>query len=718
MADSGSEGRENVNIVAGVDISILHMTQSERDEQKITNENVAEALKAVAKHGGKEQKNLSGVTLPPISLDRCRIESENNHPLILNQSTIEELSAKGAKINVPIHLNDATINRLSMDRAEIKEDLHAKRAKFTNIFTASEAVFDNAINCEGASFEDSVKIDEAKFNWAATFDDAEFFEDFSAEGTEFYAESNVLDHNCSFKSTKFKSESSFRQAKFDYVKFTNCSFGSDTVFQDATFNGDVEFSNASFEGIADFDEITVHNDAAFDNIEFNTKACFRGSTFKGGKRKLKEDATFKKSIFYGKALFELAEFRGSIFKEVVFEDCCEFSKSVFKDDARFDEVHYNDEVKYDEVRFEGDGIFTQTKFKQTADFSGAEFSGGSYTTKADVDFTDAIFKSNAYFKGVTSGTGEFTNIGFGGEVDFSDSQFSKEIKFEPYGIDNNSVYINFSRAKLRSGELTQPTDEWIRYDLTQASLGSVRLKISNSDKEKKKKLLDYFRFCRTEFSEFDSYKFDFGEHREYLSHNDWKIHGFKEVPGSDRSYDVELKPASIATTYLNAKGVARDTGETKTAGEFRVKRQQFLRQHNLSVVTDNKEDFKNRIKNFGRVIENYFFGISCGFGMRPLRTGAAFLISPLMFAPIYAFGGKPFETTVGQLGSISALATEAGQTTFLTLIHFSYVSYTTIGYGNESPIGFMARIFATGEAYLSIVLSALFVYTLIKRSEL
>jgi len=182
-----------------------------------------------------------------------------------------------------------------------------------------------------------------------------------------------------------------------------------------------------------------------------------------------------------------------------------------------------------------------------------------------------------------------------------------------------------------------------------------------------------------------------------------------------------MTPEVVEETYLRAKQAAASDGEMKVAGEFRVKRQRFSRRTNLEVVRDTSTDAWTRLKNLGRASENYFLGATCGHGMRPIRIAFAFVLAPLAYVPFYALGGPLFRTLAAdgqQIGSLAQLLSSEGGRILFKNARFSYISYTTIGYGFIGPEGPGAEILAASEAYLSVILSALLVYALVKRSEL
>ncbi|WP_436926381.1 pentapeptide repeat-containing protein [Halosimplex amylolyticum] len=698
----------------GVDASVLHLSPEERAERGIDDDEVTEAFLEVARRGDAADKDLRGVTLPALDLDRQTVEGTDRHPIDLRDATIESLSATFATIRLPVHLEGATVGDLTLDESHVEEALLGDGATVTGDFEAFEAHFAGDVEFEGATFEGRVDVDEATFANDVSFDGATFAGEVEARAAEFYGDSNLLDDNTSFTGAAFEAGADFRQASFGFTHFERATFATESDFQEAAFDGDAEFDEVVFEGFADFDEGRFDGDTGFADVEFRADADFRGATFSGGERALDEDATFARSTFAGEADFQHARFRYVTFEAVTFSGQVHFEEATFTADADFPSVHFEAEADFDESRFNEDADFSAAEFADRCVFRGAEFTGGANFLEDDLSFEGAHFGDDADFHNAEITSANFEGTSFGGEIDFSGAVFSDRIDFEATQVADDA-FVDFTRAKIKSGRIAQPAEKWVRYDLTLASLGDVEL-VAATD-EDHRRLLDFFRFCRTEFTEFDGHEFDFSGHRQYLDRNAWAIHEFHEPPGADPDYALEMTPEVIETTYLKAKQSAAAVGDMKVAGEFRVKRQQFSRKENLSVVRDSSAPLWTRVKNLGRATENYFLGVTCGHGMRPIRIGFSFLLAPLLYVPLYAFGGSPFRTAAGQVAPSEALTPE-GLATLFDVARFSYVSYTTIGYGFLGPEGRAAEVFAASEAYLSVVLSALLVYALVKRSEM
>ncbi|WP_459191246.1 pentapeptide repeat-containing protein [Halosimplex sp. J119] len=711
---TGETGASAGQMARSVDDSVLHLSPDEREQQGVTDDEVREAFLAVLREGDADQKDLRGVTLPAIDLDRRTIEGVDRHPVDLREATIESLSASFASIRLPVRLDDATLGDVTLEEAHFESALLADGATVTGDFDAFEARFDGDVEFEGATFEGRFHADEAAFANDVSFDDATFEGVVEARGAEFYGDSNLFDDNTSFTGAAFEADADFRQTEFGFTHFERATFAGEAAFQEVTVDGDAEFDAVVFEALADFDEARFDGDTSFAETTFRGPADFRGAAFSGRERALDEDATFEGSTFREGADFSDARFRYVSFVDVGFGATVHFERAAFDADADFPGARFDGEADFDEARFHEDADFSAVEFADRCVFRGAEFTGGANFLEDDLTFEGAHFGDDADFHNAEISSANFEDTGFAGQIDFEGVVVSDRIDFEATQVAEDA-FVDFTRAKIRTGRIAQPADDWVRYDLTLASLGDVELAAAAD--EDYRRLLDFFRFCRTEFTEFDGHEFDFSAHREYLDRNAWAIHEFHEPPAADPDYALEMTPEVVETTYLKAKQSAAGVGDMKAAGEFRVKRQQYSRAENLEVARDRSQDLWTRFKNLGRATENYFLGITCGHGMRPIRIGFSFLLAPLLYVPFYAFGGSLFETQAGQIPLGEALTT-SGLETLFEIARFSYVSYTTIGYGFMGPVGPAAEVAAASEAYLSVVLSALLVYALVKRSEL
>lgn len=701
--------------MTSIDTSILELSPEERRERGVSPEDVNAALVAVLESDDAEEKRLGDVTLPRIDLDFVAVEGTDNHPLDLRGATIEGgITAERADIRVPLRLDGATVGGIDCDNAAFGGEVSLAGATVTGPVDAFEARFDGDVDCTGTTFEAEASFDEAVFDNDVRFVDTEFGGATSFRGTEFHGRAVELGDSTSFRGATFRDAAEFVLAGFGATDLADATFEGSVAFERATFDGFVDLSGVTFEGMADFDEVRFEHDVRFEDAAFRGPVDFRGAEFRGGSNHLQADASFAGTTFAAGADFRQARFRYANFEGVAFDGEAMFQEVEFDADADFVGVTFGGEADFDEARFREDTDFSGSRFVGACVFRGAEFMGGANHLEDDARFEGVAFEADADFDNAVFTSANFLEARFDGEVDFSGAVFEDRLDFEATAA-GDDAYVDFTDAKLTAGHIVQPRGDWVRYDLTRASLGEVELDAADPDDHRH--LLDYFRFCLTEFDEFDGHDFDFSNHLDYLDRNRWRLHTFA-AGDADHGLAVEMTPMVVERTYMKAKNAASNAGDRKAAGEFRVKRQQYARETALEIARDATEDAETRLRNALRAGENFFLGATCGHGMRLLRILAVFFLIPVVPAFVYAFGGPPFRTGAGQLSSLGQLATPEGQAIMYENLHFSYITYLTVGYGNIGPQGALARMFAGVEVYLSVILGGLVIYALVKRSEL
>lgn len=693
--------------------TILKLSPPEREERDISPEEVRDALRDVIEHGSREEKVIVDCTFPDLHFDYETIDGDENHPVVFRECTFGRFSAEHADVRNPIRFEDCSIDGLSLDGAHFESDVAAEGTTLTGSVEADEARFDRDADFTRTTFAAPVTMTETVFGDDTCFVDATFKREAVFRGAAFHGMSNELGDNADFAGARFEGDGDFRQATFEFATFEGTVFGEAAHFEEVRFGGDADFTGASFRDEADFDETKFGEDASFARTAFDGPTVFRGAVFEGGARTLQDDTSFANAEFRAPTNFRSAQFRYVTFDAALFDEQAMFEEAQFDDDADFIDAVFEGEADFDETRFDGDADFSGARFEQPAVFRGAAFEGEAQHLEKNAVFEDVRFTDEADFDNATFTTANFTRSRFGGRVDFSGAEF-EEVDFLVESIDDDT-YVDFTDAVIKEGAITQPEAAWVRYDLTHASIGDVSLTTQRTGG--RHELLDYFRFCNTEFNEFDGYEFDFSAHTYYFDRNKWDLHTFDEL-ATDPQYAVPMTPENIETTYLKAKNAASDGGYVKAAGEFRVQRQRYARRKHLAIVRNADGDLRTRLGSASWALENYFLDITCGYGMRLGRIIAVFLVVPLFPALLYTFGGQPFLTGAGQLSSIDQLATPAGQAIFYENLHFSYITFLTIGYGGIGPKGALARLFAGLEVYLSVILGGLVLYALIKRSEL
>ena len=695
--------------------AVLTRSPAERAAEGIEAHEVEAALETVLRDGTAEEKTFEGCTFPALTLDYAVVRGADNHPAVFENCTFEGgISAEKADIDMPLRFHDCTIGDLFLYHARFEYDVEFDGSIFTGAVEADETRFEQDAEFDDAVFEDTVELVETDFQDDTSFAGARFEAPASFRGSQFEGESNELDDNVTFAEAVFEAEATFEQAHFEANRFDGATFRAAVNFTEVLFDHDTEFEGVSFEDDATFDEMECNEDADFSNTHWGGTAKFRGAVFNGGARTMEDDASFADATFEGPVRFEEAEFRYSNFTAATFAAEATFQETRFFGDAEFRDARFSALADFDETRFHQEAIFEACSFDGQAHFRGAEFDGHANQLEQNVSFDRARFADVADFSGAKFRSVSFTDTEFTAELNFSGAEFTDEARFLLRAV-GDDPYVDFTGASIEGGSITQPTEGWVRYDFTRVSLGDIDL---SAERERDhRELFDYFRFCETIFDEFDGNEFDFEAHTDYLDRNDWDIHTFDDP--ADRAYAVAMTPEAIEATYLRAKNSASAAGDMKAAGEFRVKRQQYARKKHINIATDGGVGATARAKNGIRAVENAFLGVSCGYGMRIFRIFGVFAVVPALFSLFYAFGGTVFATSAAQPASVTAaLTTPEGQAAFYKLLSFSYITFLTIGYGNVGPVGWGARILVALEVYLSVILSGLVLYALIKRSEM
>ncbi len=104
--------------------------------------------------------------------------------------------------------------------------------------------------------------------------------------------------------------------------------------------------------------------------------------------------------------------------------------------------------------------------------------------------------------------------------------------------------------------------------------------------------------------------------------------------------------------------------------------------------------------------------IFCGYGEAPLRIVGLSMVIILLCALLYAFTGLSYQDTVQAVSSTQTF--EQNFNLFLSSLYYSVVTFTTLGYGDFTPVG-ISRAIAAIEAFTGSFTIALFVVVFVKK---
>lgn len=147
------------------------------------------------------------------------------------------------------------------------------------------------------------------------------------------------------------------------------------------------------------------------------------------------------------------------------------------------------------------------------------------------------------------------------------------------------------------------------------------------------------------------------------------------------------KHAIARDVYMNLKNYFNKEGMYEVAAEY------YYREKMMETKCICSKE------HLGRWIFNHVMNITSGFGERPIRVLAWWIIVIVGFALFY-FNGKGL-----MVGGDNISHTE----TFLDYLYFSIVTFTTLGFGDIAPKPDF-RIFASIEAIIGAILTAMFIY--------
>ncbi len=150
--------------------------------------------------------------------------------------------------------------------------------------------------------------------------------------------------------------------------------------------------------------------------------------------------------------------------------------------------------------------------------------------------------------------------------------------------------------------------------------------------------------------------------------------------------------------YRNLRKTTESQGLFELAGYF-FQREMIMRRFQLP-----KRSLKRALS---KIVDLF-----CGYGEEPARVVGFSLITILSFAFLFFFVG----ITDGEssIGLSSEQPINHNIRNFFQCLYFSVVTFTTLGYGDLSPLG-MARAFAAIEAFAGSFILALFVVVFVKK---
>ena len=406
------------------------------------------------------------------------------------------------------------------------------------------------------------------------------------------------------------------------------------------------------------------------------------------------DACMK--AFYEKIITGETNFEGFILKDVNFSEAGISQVGTEEDSMWFNNAKFYGDFSANSIKFLGFSSFQKTEFHGSVDFENASFSSVAIFDYAKFFGTTSFlfadfFREARFSNSVFHETSEFKNVTFRGPAFFSGCTFEKvavftEAVFERGGRFNQAKMISalFENAYLKnvSFDEVNPTNfKFYGAKLNDANLSGAiwrtpwkspwRRFIIREDMEtvKAKKIC---KECSTVAIDGNICvrcgSKSIEENKDFLDNN-YRASLFKKAE------DV----------YRNIKLNLMAGGDYKTAGEFYFN----------EMIMRRKRSFRER--NFLEWFISHVTSKLCGYGERANRVIAGSLVIVFFLALLYFIS----QAVVKQ-------ADPSHIPGFLESLYFSFVTFTTLGYGDYAPTQTF-QLVATAEAFFGAFMIALFV---------
>jgi hypothetical protein len=598
-------------------------------------------------------------------------------------------------------------------------------------------VFKNYVSFEYSTFLKNTNFSGAIFNGGAYFKSATF-NDKTAFSTILY---DVAD----FESTTFNGEADFEEATFfckayfnhthfnGKVNFSSAGFNEKVDFQSASFTGETDFRSATFNGLTSFKSAIFDGDANFYSATFNGKADFKFAQFK-------DKAEFSSSSFNEDSDFSYAGFNGKAsFLSTIFDSITTFSLAYFSDYVNFDSAIFNDNVD-----------FYSTTFNDSAEFFSAKFNGEAL-------FESAVFNGWAYFiSAIFNGGTNFSATSFEDVTTFQEARFKEEVIFNGANFVMNIDLIRTTYPKLRvswsqlKGLLDEPLygSKGGLLSCVSDSSGLLRsLKDAKRMASEKDKLAEEFLVEEENYpTSFQATKLVYWE-EVYLR----LVKNFEDIGDVESAhacyYHYRYNKPKLIKHRLGEKSEELDElpitlefpEHLKSRINYENKMLTFKgtmtedEEYSLLQLSDDKS-YKVAIEKLYRksqhlpeyivghgwweqtkeLVEYIIFGLTCGYGVYPLRTLGVVGALILFFTTFYLIGCLLFpdkKYLIFQQEGKSLSDDTRFHYKLYNCFYFSVMTFTTVGYGDLHPKGGF-KVAAMIEGFLGWMTMALFLVTL------
>lgn len=523
--------------------------------------------------------------------------------------------------------------------------------------------------------------------------------------------------------TEINTEVDFKNAIFyGNTIFDNVKFDGKTIFNGCKFRGLASFNNSKFLDKSDFEKVEFLNDLNFIRAELSKEVKFENAIFKG--RTQFNHSHFRDSIYFGDCIFS----KDTFFVETTFSGGASFSESEFLKSVSFFEVIFEKMVTFREVKFNGytfinncnfrgEGIFYDTSFSHWTIFNSSQFYNKVFFLKCNfsdvVDFTSTIFHEDAIFSSVFKALAEFSLSSFYRKGDFRFSHLNI-VNFINSDLTNvNFDNINLSNCKFSGAMIDRARisnakwdSDWrkkwrkivLREEMETICGKYICTHCGTVDVAEGIKCRGCYRAFVNNAKSFDCPLCGHKNNAKTETCKNCSTKFTKKIENRDFQNKTQ-NYQNIENVYRNIKLSLQNEGNYDDAGEFYFN-EMLMKRKGLFHKSKEEKKIIKKINYFFSWLLSHFYSKLCGYGEKPLRVVASWIVIILLFGGFYLI--------------TNSIIPSNGNDNLSTFdnFYFSVVTFTTLGFGDIQPSStiLLGKIASMAEALIGAFMMALFVY--------
>ncbi len=185
-----------------------------------------------------------------------------------------------------------------------------------------------------------------------------------------------------------------------------------------------------------------------------------------------------------------------------------------------------------------------------------------------------------------------------------------------------------------------------------------------------------------------------------LDNAEWGEHIIQEEQANSAKTEASRRDywQQAEEIYRNLRKATEQEGLFEISGHF-FEREMVMRRLQMPLLSSQRF--------FSKIVD-----VFCGYGERPIRVVMFSILAILFFGTGYFFLGINDNDMTLALNLNNSLIENIQH--FLTCCYFSVVTFTTLGYGDLTPLG-LSRFLAAVEAFIGSFTLALFVVVFVKK---